>query len=153
MLAEVIVAEALEPDWTWCAADYASCDFRHHGGARLEVKQSAALQTWNADSRRISKASFDIAARTGEYVDGAAWVDGVGRNADIYVFAYHPVADSTADHREPGQWQFYVVLEKALPAQKTLALSGVAALADPVSHSGLCERVAQALTALDTEQS
>ena len=153
MLAEVIVAEALEPDWTWCAADYASCDFRHHGGVRLEVKQSAALQTWNADSKRISRASFDIAPRTGEYVDGAAWVEGVGRNADIYVFAYHPVADSTADHREPTQWQFYVVLEKALPAQKTLALSGVAALVDPVSYSGLSKRVAQALTSLNAEQS
>lgn len=37
MLAEIIVAEALEPDWTWCAADYASCDFRHQAGARGRV--------------------------------------------------------------------------------------------------------------------
>ncbi|MBK8545700.1 MAG: hypothetical protein IPL62_20575 [Caulobacteraceae bacterium] len=70
----------------------------------------------------MSKASFDIAPRTGEYVDGAAWVDGVGRNADIYVFAYHPVADPTADHREPTQWQFYVVLENTYPHKDTGAL-------------------------------
>ena len=148
MLAEIIVAEALEPDWTWCAADYASCDFRHQAGARLEVKQSAALQTWNASSGRVSKASFDIAPRTGEYVDGAAWVDGVGRNADIYVFAYHPVADSTADHREPAQWQFYVVLESALPTQKTRALAGGAALSEAFDLSSLRESVARARAAL-----
>ena len=99
----------------------------------------------------MSKASFDIAPRTGEYVDGAAWVDGVGRNADIYVFAYHPVGDATADHREPTQWQFYVVLEKALPAQKTLALSGVAALAKPVTFLGLSERVAETLAQLGAQ--
>jgi hypothetical protein len=100
----------------------------------------------------VSKASFDIAARTGEYVDGAAWVDGVGRNADIYVFAYHSVSDATADHREPKQWQFYVVLESALPAQKTLALSGVAALSKPVDFSGLRESVECALAALSVPQ-
>jgi hypothetical protein len=143
----------LGPDWLWCAADYESCDFRHKAGARLEVKQSAALQTWNAASQRVTKASFDIATRTGEWVDGVQWKDRIGRNADTYVFAYHPVTDHTADHREPAQWQFYVVLEERLPEQKTLALSVVADLSTRVGFSELRESVQSALFAFSGEKS
>jgi hypothetical protein len=79
---EAIVAAALEPDWTWCSDDYASCDFRHKvSGARLEVKQSASLQSWNAKDRKQSRCSFDVRERTGEWIDGVKWVERRGRNA------------------------------------------------------------------------
>lgn len=143
MLVEAMVAEILEPTWTWCAADYSSYDFHDASGIRLEVKQSAAMQTWNAGIGRASKSSFDIAPRTGEYVDGVVWREGTARNAVIYLFAHHPVADLTADHRDPAQWLFYVVLESALPAQNSIALSGVSKLTQPVVISDLCEKVAQ----------
>lgn len=150
MLVEAMIAEVLEPEWTWCAADYASYDFRHLDGTRLEVKQSAALQTWNADTGRPSKSSFDIAPRTGEYVDGIAWKDGVARNADIYVFAHHPLTDETADHREPDQWLFFVVPEGALPTQRSIVLSGIANMAEPVRLSDLHAKVRDALDARRT---
>ena len=60
-----------------------------------------------------------------------------GRNADIYVFAHHPVHDASADHREPSQWQFYVVAACRLPCTKQLSLSGVQRLALPVGLAGL----------------
>ncbi len=50
VIVEAIVAAALEPDWQWRSGDYASYDFRR-GETRLEVKQSASLQSWNARMR------------------------------------------------------------------------------------------------------
>ena len=98
---EAIVACALEPDWTWCSQDYASWDFEHPGGLRLEVKQSAARQSW-ATSDKPSACSFDIAERKGRW-EGAVWIDEPGRAAHIYIFAHHPIAESEADHRDPEQ--------------------------------------------------
>jgi hypothetical protein len=62
VLVEAIVAAALS-DWDWCSRDYASCDFRHPDSTRLEVKQSAARQTWFAG--HASRASWDIRPRAG----------------------------------------------------------------------------------------
>ena len=56
------------------------------------------------------------------------WTDGVnprplpGR-AEIYVFAYHPIKDDTADHRDPLQLMFYVVRTRDLPEAESVPLS------------------------------
>ena len=34
-VAEAIVAAALEPEWNWCSADFASCDFERPDGMGL----------------------------------------------------------------------------------------------------------------------
>ena len=62
-VAEAIVALVLEPEWNWCSADYSGWDFERADGLRLEVKQSAAMQSWSTG--KPSKAIFDVAARTG----------------------------------------------------------------------------------------
>ncbi|OYU72120.1 MAG: hypothetical protein CFE32_24690, partial [Alphaproteobacteria bacterium PA3] len=83
LVAEAIIAIALEPDWMWVSADYASWDFERADGIKLEVKQSASLQSWTQafhGSNRQSKPSFDIAARTGYWQD-QKWVPQVGRAA------------------------------------------------------------------------
>lgn len=146
ILAEAVVASALGEGWEWCSADWAECDFRHRDGTRLEVKQSAALQSWHHEGAKPWRSSFDIAERTG-YYRGSEWTEAPGRNADIYVFAHHPVTDGTADHREPAQWRFYVVAASALPAQKTISLSVVARVAEAVDVAGLREAVKRARTA------
>jgi hypothetical protein len=141
MLVEAMVALALQPVWRWCSADYASHDFVNEAGMRLEVKQSAALQSWNAQSRKISKSQFDIAMRTGEYI-GENWHAGLRRNADIYVFAHHPVFDGTADHRDPEQWNFHVVAESRLPNGRSIRLSRVQDIAPVCRLTGLADQVA-----------
>jgi hypothetical protein len=98
---EAIVAMALEPDWSWCSEDYSSWDFERADGLRLEVKQSAARQSW-ATSDKPSACSFDIAQRKGRW-EGQKWVDEPGRAAHIYIFAHHPIAGIDADHRDPAQ--------------------------------------------------
>lgn len=141
MLVEAIVAEVLQPDWTWCAADYAAWDFEHFSGVRLEVKQSAARQSWTkGDGSGPISCRFDIAHRTGSYVDNA-WVEGRRRFADIYVLAHHPVVSLEADHRDASQWQFYAIAENRLPQSRSIGLSMVRTLADPLSAVELCSEV------------
>lgn len=138
VVVEAIVAAALEPEWQWCSADYASCDFRRDG-VRLEVKQSASLQSWNATSLKPSKCSFDIAERSGEWEDGITWKPGTARNADVYLLCHHPLVSAETDHRNAAQWRFYVVPETRLPKQKTISLSGVERLVAPITWSSLRE--------------
>ena len=140
LIAELIVEAALAPGWRWCSADYAAHDFEHADGTRLEVKQSAARQSWAAPSNGPSKASFDIAARTGRW-EGAVWIEEHGRRAQIYVLAHHPVADDSADHRDPEQWRFYVLRATDLPNFKTLGLSAVRALTAACDFSELGDGV------------
>lgn len=102
-LAEAIIALAIEPEWEWCSGDYSSWDFQsRETGLRLEVKQSAAKQSWvlHSDSKP-SAPRFDIAPRTGRWETDGSFVKDPGRAAQIYIFAYHPIADESADHRDP----------------------------------------------------
>ena len=48
-LVEAMIALVLVPEWHWCGADYAPCDFERADDLRLEVKQSAARQSWSTD--------------------------------------------------------------------------------------------------------
>lgn len=140
---EAIVALALEPDWQWMADGWGEVDFRGPGGVGLEVKQSAALQNWHEPSSRPCTPRFDIRARLGFYDDKSQWQDRPGRSASIYVFAWNPVTDpAICDHRDPDQWEFYVISRDALPDQKSVGLAGVKTLAEPVRHNDLREAVA-----------
>ncbi len=139
---EAIVAEALEPDWTWSSQDHASCDFSRDDGVRLEVKQSAALQSWAVDPPKKICASFDIAPRKG-YWEGLTWISEPGRRAHIYLFAFHKTIDETADHRDPSQWLFYVVRADDLPDARTISLGPLGRLAQPCGFAELHDQVAK----------
>jgi len=55
----------------------------------------------------------------------------LGRLAHIYVFAHHPGVDpNKTDHRDPYQWDFYVLSTSRLtdPKQKQISLSSIRAL-------------------------
>lgn len=109
------------------SGDWAGWDIESNEGIRIEVKQSAARQTWTDNPARDGKAtkgSFDIAPRTGYYtLDGGEWVPEPGRPSHIYILAWHPVVGkSLADHRDPAQWLFFVVPSEQLPKdQKTIS--------------------------------
>ena len=132
LVAEAIVASALEPEWTWCSADWAGWDFERADGLRLEVKQSASRQTWTVGGGAPSTCRFDIRARTGSNV-GSRGQSANGRAADIYVFAHHFDGSASADHCDPAQWRFFVLPERPLPRAKTIGLRGVEKLAEPCS--------------------
>jgi hypothetical protein len=119
LVAEIIVGAALGSDWRLCSGDWRGWDFEHPTGLRLEVKQSAARQTWTG-TRKATVPKFDIRTRTG-YFEGADWVADPRRFAHIYVFAHHPVMDASADHCDPSQWRFHVVAADRLPVVKRSA--------------------------------
>ena len=127
LVSELIVGSALSSQWKHCSEDWSGWDFEHREGSKLEVKQSAARQTWS-DGKR-SRCSFGIAASQGFY-KGSEWIADPTRKAEIYVFAHHPVFDADADHCDPTQWIFYVLPASLLPDQKTVALSVVIALSE-----------------------
>ena len=138
-VAEAIIALALEPEWIWCSADYAGWDFERADGIRLEVKQSAAMQSWSTG--KPSKAIFDVAARTGYWEAGTEWIAKAGRPAHLYVFAHHGIYGDDADHRDPSQWGFYVVPSHVLPDVKQIGLSSIARLTSPVPIAALADKV------------
>jgi hypothetical protein len=139
LIAEIIVSEALGADWDMCSGDWRGWDFQHRDGCRLEVKQTAARQTWTA-SRAATKPKFDIRTRTG-YFEGADWVADPRRFADIYLFAYHPIFNDTADHCDPRQWRFHVIMSNRLPPGKTISLSKIAPLSEQLAWENLGEAV------------
>jgi len=137
---------ALEPEWEHCGGDWAAFDLVHCAtGLRMQVKQSAARQSWhgpnfNSDTAPPPRPRFSIAAKTGRW-EGATWIAEPGRNADLFVFAWHGLTDASADHRDPSQWLFYVVAEVALPASASLSLQAVSRLAEPAAYAELHEAV------------
>lgn len=139
MLAEALVDLALPTSWRWCSEDWSSWDFEHQDGTRLEVKHSAARQSWSPPSASPRR-SFDIAPRTGRWENGD-WISDAGRAADLYVFAFHPVTNDAADHRKADQWEFYVVPSASLPATKSVSLATVRALSNKLGHVELGARV------------
>jgi hypothetical protein len=151
ILVEAMLARALVDDWTWCSADYAGWDFQSSCGVRLEVKQSAARQSWAPQDAPASKSSFDIAARIGRY-DGKVWIPEPGRAAHIYVFAHHPRIDPQADHRDPAQWDFYVVPTARLPDTRTISLTNVQRFVQPVGIDGVRAALAEAQQRLRNQE-
>lgn len=132
---------ALEPKWELCAGDWAAFDLRHTAtGLRMQVRQSAARQSWHGDICPPCRPRFSIAEKTGRW-EGATWIAEAGRNADIFVFAWHPVTDAAADHRERDQWEFFVVPTAALLPGKSISLASLKSLAGSVSFGGLTAEV------------
>jgi len=124
LLVEAMIDAVLPDAWTWVAANWAGWDFKRAGGIRLEVKQTAARQSW--ETTKPGRCSFDIRPRTGHWENGNRWIEHEGRkrNAEIYVFAHHPVDNERADHRDPAQWRFYVVPEFRLPPDQADDFAG-----------------------------
>ena len=154
---ETLILFALGQGWKQ-TPEWSSWDLEREDGVRVEVKQSAALQSWYR-STGIKKPcpSFDIAPRAGYYTDSsdaAVWV-GLDpgepdflRAADLYIFAWHPETyPDIADHRRAEQWEFYVVPESKLPPKpqgtksQTIAPSTAKKLAAAVAYAELAARV------------
>lgn len=152
---EYMIEAALQdsdPAWE-CMPGWSMWDLEHKGsGARVEVKQSAKRQTWSVGSQSAVSSRFGIAP-TKSYWDNATgiWLETEPQRwADLYVFAYHPEDDEdTADHRQPEQWEFYLVPEQQLPPlQKTIGLNLVRSMGSLCRFHELAELVTRAIADL-----
>ncbi len=130
---ECLVAFTLGSGW-WLTENWVSWDCQHTSGARLEVKQSSARQSWDlAEVAPPRSPRFDIAPCTGYWTDGGQWQDFPGRPEDIYVFAWHGERhNGYADHRDTSQWLFFIVAEQDLPEnRKRIGLAGLKSIVSP----------------------
>ena len=143
---EAMIEPYLEPyGWRYVGDGWSGWDFEHDNGSRLEIKQSAAQQTWSSPRKIRTRGAFDIAPRKGYYCEGGSKYAAVaGRCAQTYMFAWNGVYDpeigpTETDHRDPAQWEFYVVATSSLPKkeQRTISLSRVKTLAAPVTLPNL----------------
>lgn len=66
-----MIGVLLGDDWTYVGADWGGWDFESADYHRLEIKQSAAKQSWAQAGP--SRGVFDIAPRSGRY-------EGAGRS-------------------------------------------------------------------------
>ena len=156
---EHMVALALGEEWK-LTPPWVSWDLEHQASrVRVEVKQSAARQTWTEPSvakERRRWPRFDITPHPGYYLNGTAdWVETpLQRHADIFVFAWHPERDvATADHRCPEQWRFFVVAERRLPRkQKSIGLIPLGKLTDARVYGDLADGVASTAASLNGPQ-
>ena len=153
---ECLVDALLGPEWTlpWKRGyDWAPWDLKHDSKCKIEVRQSAALQTWPRPKHsRPKPPKFDIAHRKGYWTRCGKWIREPGRHADIYIFAWHPEQnEDVADHRAPEQWMFYVVPTKALPEKQRIGLAEIESLTRPVRSESLTLTVAQLLSALSSD--
>ena len=169
-----LVLQEQDPEWHM-TEPWSGWDLEHRQtGARIEIKQSAALQRWSPHVREMpgvdanlaprpragSRAGappnprFSIKPHEGYYSEDGTWIaTELQRHADLYVFAYHQEKDrNVADQRRPDQWQFFVVAERSLPQEKPLAKSiGLARLAARGGdYEALPAMVAEALKSLRT---
>ena len=139
--AEHMVAALLGDEWCPACENWGPWDLQHQDGCKLEVKQSAARQTWTAEEIPAENgARFGIRAPKG-YYEGIRWTKSSGRLANIYVFAWQASSDDSTDHRDPAQWAFYVVKSDDLPDQKSIGLKGLNRLTSPVSFDQLRDAV------------
>lgn len=145
---ECLVRMLLGTEWElmWILGDdWAPWDIEHSlSGARIEIKQSAARQSWHPQNVSIGRAPrFDIAPRRRYSPTKRRWTGKPARVADVYIFCWHPEARrQVADHRDPGQWEFIVVPTERLPAgQKTIGLQRVCELGESVRADHLASVV------------
>ncbi len=119
-------------------------------GAGIEVKSSAYLQSWDQDGK-LSTISWSVGQHFAFDSAKNDWSPDKGRPADCYVFCVYTEKEdrSPAKVLDLDRWEFYVVptrvIDEELTTQKTVVLSRIRSLTDPVPYSRLRERVDQAL--------
>jgi hypothetical protein len=146
VLAEFLVAKALEVPTAGVREPWAAYDLITDEGIKIEVKSAAYLQSWA--QKRPSTVLFNVRkTRAWDPETNELATDSV-RQADVYVFALlsHGRQDSNAketlDPLDVAHWSFYVLPSSALNSrtrsQQSITLKSLTALSNgPVSFAGL----------------
>jgi len=120
-------------------------------GQNLDLSTPSAVRnaTFTATSpNSISVTTIALAWTSTTWFDsaGAVWTKEAGRPAHVYVFAWNGRVGTAADHRNPDQWEFFVIPTRTLPTQKTLRLSRVSKIVGDAGSFMRPERCAEGLS-------
>lgn len=107
---------------------------------KIEVKSAAYIQAWY--SGKPSKISFNIGAKREYDYKSNKYSPAASRNADVYVFCLmKEMNPELVNPLDTSQWEFYVVsteqLNNQYPQQKTIALSSLIKISEPVLYKDL----------------
>ena len=119
----------------------------------IEVKASGRGQAW--PQAKPSTPTFDIKQRTRSWnaqTNTIEEFDRPRRVADLYVFCLHQAYPATNDNvADPDEWAFWIVstetIDAELGAQRTIGLSRLNQLTDPVTWHELANNIDRTLAA------
>ena len=117
VLAEFIVAVALEIPLDPVREEWGAYDLTTPEGIKVEVKSAAYIQSWRQD--RLSKISFRVPKTRAWDSDSNRQANETQRQADVYVFCLlAPTEQEVIDPLYLDQWQFFVLPTAVLDARK-----------------------------------
>jgi len=146
LLAEFIVASALNIDLSIPRDEWGAWDLTSNEGMQIEVKSAAYLQTW--EQRHYSRITFSIRpARPWDNASGKREEE-PQRSADIYVFCLLKHQDKeTLNPLDTEQWEFYVISTNELNSytrNKTfISLASLQKLAQGIPYQELHKAVSE----------
>lgn len=117
---EYLVAESLGPGCAIVSGGWNVWDLQFGGTTaeyperiRIQVKNTASIQTWHTGTTATS-CQWQLTMRNRpayfERQYPSLPCESYGYLCDVFVLCHHPETDRTkADHRDPLQWDFYVV--------------------------------------------
>lgn len=144
VLAEFIVAKALNVNVSHTRNEWDAYDLITSEGIKIEVKSSAYLQTW--PQTKYSKISFSIStAKPWDWSVDKRSENSI-RCADIYVFCLLEHLDkATINPLNLNQWKFYVLSSKQLNdekhLQKSISLNSLKSIAKELTFEEVNEEV------------
>ena len=113
VLAEFIIAKALDIDMSIPRNEWQEYDLITSDGIKIEVKSAAYIQSWA--QTRYSNISFSIKKAFGWNEETNLFETEKRRHADVYVFALlHHKDKETIDPMDLDQWCFYILSTKEL---------------------------------------
>lgn len=118
---EAMVAEAIGPACKIVSGGWHAWDLQIGPDAgvfprrlRIQVKNSTRLQSWNVATGKPSETIFQLTWRRRPYYFARDFpgvpCEETGFMCDLFILCHHPVEiGSDADHRDPEQWEFYLL--------------------------------------------
>lgn len=150
IVAEYLVARALDADPEGVRDEWAAYDLRTKDGVKIEVKSAAYLQSWHQDEGKLSRVSF-VVPKTRAWDPLTNSLDEQpARQADVYVFALLAHQDKrTIQPLDVSQWIFYVLptslLDRRARSQHSITMPSLCKLCErAVGYHDLKVAVAEA---------
>ncbi|XHR92760.1 hypothetical protein ACFJIV_20780 [Mucilaginibacter sp. UC70_90] len=140
VLAEFIVATAVNIDITTVRDEWGAYDLITPNGIKLEIKSAAYLQSW--EQKVLSKISFSTRLARGWDTEIDKRSDIPKRHADVYIFCLLKHEDKqTVNPLDLNHWDFYVLstheLNNYKRSQHSITLNSLKRLTNAIGYNDI----------------